>query len=73
MGEVRACPENPPDRVWAPAAHEEASFGGALGAVALGVKMVNLQELLQAADFVSVNAPLTNGTRHLLGKTKSCR
>jgi D-3-phosphoglycerate dehydrogenase / 2-oxoglutarate reductase len=40
------------------------------GADGLGVKMVNLQELLLAADFISVHAPLTNRTRHVVGKAE---
>ena len=33
-----------------------------------GVEPVGLDELLAAADFVSVNAPLTDQTRHLIGE-----
>jgi D-3-phosphoglycerate dehydrogenase len=36
----------------------------------LGVELVELEELLRAADFVCVNCPLTPDTRHLIGETE---
>jgi D-3-phosphoglycerate dehydrogenase len=42
----------------------------AAGAAGLNVRLVSLQDLLQAGDFVSVHAPLTAETRHLLGRTE---
>jgi phosphoglycerate dehydrogenase-like enzyme len=33
----------------------------------LGVRLVPLDELLREADFVSINCPLTDGTRNLIG------
>jgi D-3-phosphoglycerate dehydrogenase len=35
-----------------------------------GVTMVSLHELLRESDFVSLHAPLTRETRHLLGETE---
>lgn len=37
-------------------------------ATELGVKCVSLKELMQTADFVSVNCPLTDQTRDLIGQ-----
>lgn len=37
-------------------------------ATELGVKLVNLKTLLQTADFVSINCPLTDQTRDLIGQ-----
>ena len=34
----------------------------------LGVRYLELEELLETCDFVSVHAPLTDETRHLIGK-----
>jgi D-3-phosphoglycerate dehydrogenase len=34
------------------------------------VKLVSLDELVATSDFISVNCPLTNGTRDLLGKNE---
>ena len=39
-------------------------------ATGLNVRLVSLQELLREADFISVHAPLTAETRHLLGKNE---
>ena len=39
-------------------------------AAGLEVRLVSLQELLRAADFISVHAPLTDKTRHLLGRSE---
>jgi phosphoglycerate dehydrogenase-like enzyme len=36
-------------------------------AAQLGVRLVDLDELLRSSDFVSVHCPLTNGTRGLIG------
>jgi D-3-phosphoglycerate dehydrogenase len=46
---------------WArnPAKHQQA-------AIADGVKLVSLEQLLQESDFVSIHLPLTNETRHFL-------
>jgi phosphoglycerate dehydrogenase-like enzyme len=35
---------------------------------ALGVKLVDLETLMRSADFVSINCPLNNETRNLIGK-----
>jgi phosphoglycerate dehydrogenase-like enzyme len=36
-------------------------------AESLGVRLVELDELLETADFVSIHCPLTDGTRNLIG------
>jgi D-3-phosphoglycerate dehydrogenase len=37
-------------------------------AAAIGVRMASLDEVITAADFLSLHAPLTEETRHLMGK-----
>jgi len=39
-------------------------------AQALGAKLVSLEEVLGQSDFVSINCPLTDGTRNLIGATQ---
>ena len=39
-----------------------------LAAAALGVKLVNLDELMRSSDFVSIHCPLTDKTRGLVGR-----
>ena len=42
-------------------------YVGPTAVTALGVELVSLKELLARSDFVSVHAPLTPGTRHMIG------
>jgi phosphoglycerate dehydrogenase-like enzyme len=42
-------------------------------AVALGVRLVSLDELLAQADFVSIHCPLTEATRGLIGRRELAR
>ena len=39
----------------------------------LGVESVELDELLQRADFISIHTPLTGDTRHLIGEAELAR
>ena len=48
-----------------PLAHDP--FVSAEDAARIGVRLVELDELLAAADFVSIHCPLTDGTRNLIG------
>ncbi|MCU1412405.1 MAG: D-isomer specific 2-hydroxyacid dehydrogenase NAD-binding protein [Rhodoglobus sp.] len=40
---------------------------------ALGIRTVGLDELLAASDFISVHVPLTDDTRHLIGREQIAR
>jgi len=42
-------------------------------AAALGVEWVDLETLLQTADYVSLHVPLTGDTRHLIGREELAR
>lgn len=47
-------------------AHDPALHGGSFAVQELGVELTALEPLLQRADVVSLHAPLTPGTQHLL-------
>ncbi len=54
-------------------ATDPAIHDGSLGVQEFGVQRVELDELLQASDFVSLHAPLTDGTRDLVNASTLAR